>query len=275
MADATWHRGSRAEEGGEGVTGDLAMVVSAAAVAAVAFTGWHLPTTLTIAGVLALLLAARTIGRSRPGPILLLVLLLITGQHADMSISALDAPLPATVEGTGRLVSDPVVRVFDTQVIVEVDGRRYQASVPLEVAAPLRPLLTGEMVVISGRTQKLEGAPRGWVLSWHLAGRLKVSSIEAGEPSRPWYRLANGLRRIIQRGSSSMEDDQAALYLGLVVGDDRGQSEVLKFRFGASGLTHLLAVSGQNVAFLLSVAAPLLNRMGTRSKLFAAGAMLA
>ena len=34
-----------------------------------------------------------------------------------------------------------------------------------------------------------------------------------------------------------------------------------RFRFEAAGLTHLLAVSGQNVAFVLAVAAPLLRRL--------------
>lgn len=222
----------------------------------------------------ALLLSAVTVGRARSSMLLLAATILFTGQHAAMSLDALHAPLPTVVDGTGRLISDPVLRQFDTQVIVDVDGRRFQASVPLESAVELRTMLTGENVHIAGRTQPLQGAPEGWVLSWHLAGRLRVSSISAGPPTRPWYRLANGLRRTIQRGAESLGDERSPLYMGLVVGDDRGQSELTQFRFGASGLTHLLAVSGQNVAFLLSVAAPLLTRMGTRSKLLAAVGLL-
>lgn len=250
------------------------MVLSAAAVAVAAFTGWHLPTPVTVVAIPTLLMLAATLGRSRSSVLLLAATILFAGQHAAMSLDALRAPLPTVVEGTGRLISDPVIRQFDTQVIVDVDGRRFQASVPLESAAQLRTMLTGEYVQISGRTQLLQGAPEGWVLSWHLAGRLRVSTIAPGPPTRPWYRLANGLRRTIQRGAESLGDERSPLYMGLVVGDDRGQSELLQFRFGASGLTHLLAVSGQNVAFLLSVAAPLLTRMGTRSKLLAAAGLL-
>ena len=69
-------------------------------------------------------------------------------------------------------------------------------------------------------------------------------------------------------GADSFPEEQRSLYLGLVLGDDRGQSEILKFRFQASGLSHLLAVSGQNVAFLLAVAAPVLRRMPLKLQIF-------
>ncbi|MBS1838282.1 MAG: ComEC/Rec2 family competence protein, partial [Actinobacteria bacterium] len=57
-----------------------------------------------------------------------------------------------------------------------------------------------------------------------------------------------------------------ALYLGLVLGDDREQSDLDRFRFQATGLGHLLAVSGQNVAFLMLVARPLLERCSLRTR---------
>ena len=49
-------------------------------------------------------------------------------------------------------------------------------------------------------------------------------------------------------------------------GDDRGQSVTTQHRFRASGLADLLAVSGQNVAFVLVAASPLLHRLGLRSR---------
>lgn len=256
-------------------TGDVVVVLAAASVVGIAYTAWHLPTRLNVAVVLALVLLAATVARREARVLLFVVVVLITGQHSAANLAALQAPLPDSVDGVGRLISDPEVRQFDMQVIVEVEGRRYQASVPLESSTPLRSMLTGEYVTISGRPQMLEGAPIGWVLSWHLAGRLKVSSVGPGPPPLPWYRIANSLRRTIGRGSESLGDERAPLYMGLVVGDDRGQSYLLQFRFGASGLTHLLAVSGQNVSFLLAVAEPLLRRMGPRSKLLLAAVLLA
>jgi competence protein ComEC len=51
-----------------------------------------------------------------------------------------------------------------------------------------------------------------------------------------------------------------SVYLGLVIGDDREQPGALVDDFRRSGLGHLNAVSGQNVAFVLAAAMPLLRR---------------
>jgi competence protein ComEC len=51
------------------------------------------------------------------------------------------------------------------------------------------------------------------------------------------------------------------LYRGLVIGDDRDQPFEMIQRFRASGLSHLTAVSGQNVAFVLAAAGPLLRAL--------------
>ncbi|MFZ4519272.1 MAG: ComEC/Rec2 family competence protein, partial [Microthrixaceae bacterium] len=48
-----------------------------------------------------------------------------------------------------------------------------------------------------------------------------------------------------------------------------------RFRFRATGLGHLLAVSGQNVAFVLVLARPLLSRCGLRTRVVAGLAVLA
>jgi competence protein ComEC len=47
----------------------------------------------------------------------------------------------------------------------------------------------------------------------------------------------------------------------LVIGDDREQPRDMIDRFRASGLSHLTAVSGQNVAFVLAAFGPLLVRL--------------
>jgi competence protein ComEC len=72
------------------------------------------------------------------------------------------------------------------------------------------------------------------------------------------------VRATIARGAAAGldEPDQAALFRGLVIGDDRDQPPEMIGRFRASGLSHLTAVSGQNVAFVLAAAGPLLCRLG-------------
>jgi competence protein ComEC len=53
----------------------------------------------------------------------------------------------------------------------------------------------------------------------------------------------------------------------VVLGDDREQPEELGDAFRSAGLSHLLAVSGQNVAFVLALCSPVLIRLGLRSRL--------
>ena len=55
--------------------------------------------------------------------------------------------------------------------------------------------------------------------------------------------------------------DRAALTRGLVIGDDRDEPPAMVQRFRDAGLSHLTAVSGQNVALLLAAAGPLLRRL--------------
>jgi competence protein ComEC len=63
--------------------------------------------------------------------------------------------------------------------------------------------------------------------------------------------LADRLRRWL-RGSTArgLRGERAAVLEGVVLGDDGGLSDELRQRFRASGLYHLLAVSGQNVALV-------------------------
>ena len=62
-------------------------------------------------------------------------------------------------------------------------------------------------------------------------------------------RLRDRVERAVNRGT---EDVRRALVLGVVVGEDEGLPESVRQEFRASGLAHLLAVSGQNVAFIVA-----------------------
>jgi competence protein ComEC len=63
--------------------------------------------------------------------------------------------------------------------------------------------------------------------------------------------IADSLRRRLERSvARGLRGDRAAIVEGVVLGEDSGLSEDLRQRFRASGLYHLLAVSGQNVALV-------------------------
>ena len=109
-------------------------------------------------------------------------------------------------------------------------------------------------------------SPSAWHVRRGVVGRLTVESVSDWRPEAIHYRIANVFRRTLMAGTDSFSDDQRALFSGLVFGDDREQSSILADDFLAGGLTHLLAVSGQNVVFVLLLARPLMLRFGSRGR---------
>jgi competence protein ComEC len=63
--------------------------------------------------------------------------------------------------------------------------------------------------------------------------------------------LSDAIRAwLSQSVARGLDGERAALLRGIVLGDDGGLTDELRQRFRASGLYHLLAVSGQNVALV-------------------------
>jgi competence protein ComEC len=64
--------------------------------------------------------------------------------------------------------------------------------------------------------------------------------------------LADALRSRLERTiAPGLEGERRALVAGVVLGEEEGLTAELRDRFRASGLYHLLAVSGQNVAYVV------------------------
>jgi competence protein ComEC len=76
------------------------------------------------------------------------------------------------------------------------------------------------------------------------------------------HAIAGALRGVVQRGSSLLPAADGALLAGFLLGDTGSVPERVLDDFEASGLTHLLAVSGANVAFVLVLVGPFLRRTG-------------
>jgi len=211
----------------------------------------------------------------RPALLCLGAALLAAGL-AERSLAGLDAPL-----ATGPVVAE-VVLVGDPEpdgrggvrVDVRLDGRRLRATARLSAAGALDDRLAGERVTVIGRVQE-PGPYERLVRHRHLAGRLSVDTVVGWRPGEGATRLANGLRRTLAQGAAGMPERQASLLAGITLGDDRGQPADMADAFRAAGLTHLLAVSGQNVAFVMVIAAPLLTRLRFGPRLAATLAVLA
>ena len=76
----------------------------------------------------------------------------------------------------------------------------------------------------------------------------------------PLVKASNFFRERMRLGAgTALSRNRAALLLGLTIGDDRALSARVREDFRASGLSHLTAVSGANVAIVLGALAALLS----------------
>ena len=174
------------------------------------------------------------------------------------------APAQVTVgpcAGIATLRSDPELFTAGTRAVVELQGRRYRAAAFGVAGRRLAQRLSGESVVVSGMCEATSGDFARRDRIQHIVGRMSLETVSEnfGEGSA-FMRAANRIRSVISTGVGSMSTENRSLFLGLVIGDDRTQSDEMVQRFRDSGLSHLCAVSGQNVAFLLLLIRPLIAR---------------
>ena len=167
-------------------------------------------------------------------------------------------------EGWVRLIDDPQPYPSSTRVIVEVAGERFEVwSRGRAQQQRVRSWRGGEWVMTSGVRQPLD-AERARRVAWqHVVGEFDIAWASDVDGGGPVALASNRVRATIERAAEALPEPDGALYRGLVIGDDRDQPRDMIDRFRASGLSHLTAVSGQNVAFMLAACGPLLVRMRT------------
>lgn len=181
--------------------------------------------------------------------------------------SALDEPLPLELDGVGILVSDPESKNGAIRSEVKLSGRIYQAWFKGDLRTEIEPMLAGQKVMIKGLVGPLSGMTAPSLRRKHVAGRIVVTEVKKVSNGNPLTVVTNQFRERLERGSTSLAEDDRALLTGFVLGDDRRQSEELRNAFLDSGLTHLLAVSGQNVAFVFLIVSPFLSRFSLFGRL--------
>ncbi|MHB1128564.1 MAG: ComEC/Rec2 family competence protein, partial [Ilumatobacteraceae bacterium] len=150
------------------------------------------------------------------------------------------------------------------RVVLEVEGKRFETIAYGSPGRRLRGRLMGESVWVEGTRSGVRPDRIRWLAPRHIVGSLTLTSVsEQWSSGAPLYRSTNRIRRVLIRSTDVMPDSEASLFLGLVIGDDRDQPKSMRDAFRSAGLSHLVAVSGQNVAFVLIALSPLLRRLRT------------
>lgn len=206
---------------------------------------------------------------------------LALGARADAS-----SHWPATVgfgpaEIAAVLTDDPSGHPYAASVLARterVDGTELHRTVLVRAsgggALRLRALRAGDHVVLRGRLAALDDANVGdaFALQAGAVARLDAAVIDDFRaPASLHLRAGAAVRRRIEAGAGKLESADDALLRGFLLGDTRDVERATIDAFRAAGLTHLLAVSGANVAFVLALAGPLMRRTPTVAR-FAIGA---
>src|SRR4051794_13672892 len=201
-------------------------------------------------------------------PLLVVALFLLSGGLTIRAEHGMTAVRPGTYAGGGALLTDPDTARFGLRADVRLDDGRHVQAVAFapDAQAALRDRRAGQHVVVHGR---LERAPpmADWLTTRHIVGVLSIDTIDHWSPGAPWVQAANGLRATLERGAQALPERERTLFLGFVLGDTRGQPPDITDDFRGAGLSHLLAVSGQNVAFVMALAGPLLRGLRLRTRL--------
>ena len=199
--------------------------------------------------------------------------------HALMS----EVRSTSTIVVHGSLVTDPEPGRFATTALLRAD--RFRASDAYDDRAPWQPLhrtvllhatryaaseigalTAGDTLELEGTAKPLQGfdARETWR---HAVARVDVTRVLASGPTHsPYLALAGVLRSVIERGLVPLRAADHALLDGFILGDTRAVDPRTVDDFRAAGLSHLLAVSGANVAFVLALVRPLQRRLSTSGR---------
>jgi competence protein ComEC len=166
------------------------------------------------------------------------------------------SPQPGTFGWTGAMRSESVVRRIAGAPVM-----RAGATVWLEGRQGAPELPEGERVEVEGIVERLHGSFGRYLRQRGYAAMVQVDYLtDAGPPRNPFVRLANALRRSLRRSLASVfPRKEAGLLMGLALGDTSGLDPGVEEDFRATGLSHLTAVSGENLVMFL---APVLGVAG-------------
>lgn len=172
----------------------------------------------------------------------------------------------------GRVVVEPRMAQHGAWTVLRLewlqpaarDRTRSGERVLLRLGAEARPPPFAATVRATG---VLSAVPDGDFARWLAAQGtvVQIRGVQMAPVRDPpgWIAATTWLRERLRRAVDPvLSDTQAPLLRGLVTGDVEGQQREVGDHFADAGLTHLVAVSGSNVAVVLAGVAGLLGAVG-------------
>jgi competence protein ComEC len=197
----------------------------------------------------------------------------LLGAQAELRATITQRPRPVFSPGFGGRPSGVTTDVIMVEVVdARADGQVVNSHGSVLLLAPVAgwsSLLPGQQVTAHGT---LAPARSGDL----TAAVLKVRGPpERVGPAPVWQRAAGSLRAGLHTASGVLSPEPAGLLPALVVGDTDGVSKQVLDEFRVAGMSHLLAVSGANLAILCVAVLLLLRAARVGPRCAAVGAMAA
>lgn len=181
-------------------------------------------------------------------------------------LAALDATeLPphfgTTATATVVLLEQPRPVRYGHTALAQLRRERVMLRIGQDVRWPAAP--TGAIVLVRARVRPLGPFEQHYARRGaHGALSVEAAAPTAGRRGGAWQ-LVDAIRgRAEVALTTGLPAPQAALLRGMTLGQDEALTERTREDFRISGLAHVLAASGQNVALLLALALPLLAWAG-------------
>lgn len=151
---------------------------------------------------------------------------------------------------TGVLISDPRLGSRGGTALFEWPDANAGSVESLVIYSGIEAIGRGDLIAVTG----------SWLDS---SGTLLFADrIEVVEPAGRVELRRRAMRQTARdRVLSRVPGSNGSLALGLLIGDDSGLSETERERLRASGLSHITAVSGSNVALVIAAVAFLLRAL--------------
>ena len=140
---------------------------------------------------------------------------------------------------------------------------------PSDVDAGAKVIATGWLVPLRA-DDTFDDARRD--LGAHSA--FHIDEIEELEAPRGLHGLASDVRAGLDRATAHMDPERAGLLSGLTTGDTSSMSPVTEEQLRRAGLSHLVAVSGSNVAIVVGATALMVSRLALILRVVACGLAL-
>jgi len=227
-------------------------------------------------------------------PIGMLVFFLVGALHFiytdRVQLNAFDSFDGQFVTIKGYATSEPQIKGEKASFILKVEGIKRGNSNDFEKVKGKMLLTTlkkeeesllhyGNELICSGTLYQPKGVrnPGGFDYRRYLAGKGVGATmfsypyaIKAGEAVRGNFAVRLGInlqKRIVNVIEKSLPQQQAGLLNGILIGYREGLSEEVQEAFSSAGLTHIMAVSGANISFILLPAAFLLKKLKVRKRI--------